>query len=204
MNTLTFSGVGTLPQADWWQHFMWEVGYKYPFLQRPYSQLGNWTSDVSNYPYKYFPYYLGSNTTAENNICYAYNATLGPVTIPFTCSTPIASLLGMIENFPTQQPTDAFHMYNFYLSIKPSSPSYSGTVALAGGMGGLGGGTPASIASLEEVCLNSCEDRRNDLADQVATSYNSTGLFLPHMVPAAPYFSYNTCPALLCNICFGK
>jgi hypothetical protein len=179
--------------VDWWEHFMGLATYKFPFTAKPAVQLGVPTSDVSKYPFKYYPYDTGSNATAESGYCFLYAQFLGPlpITLPFTCSCSTTVWMGFIHNFPAFHPTTPFHMYNFYQSIKPSSTSY--IPALTGtGLGGMGGGTPATYAAMQDACYHLCDSRYNLLADKVADQYMASGV----KVDAYPYLSWYPHPAI--------
>ncbi len=171
-NVTTFPGA---PMMDWWQHFMDLAEYKLPFTPRPTSEFGSGaptTTYIHQAPFRYFPYNLGSNTTAEDAFCYLYHTeylsvTPGP---SFTCTVSTTAWMGVIDNYPTHLATSPFHMYNFYLSIKPSSTTYM--TALTGtGLGSFGGGTPATYASMSDACYRMCDSRYNLIATEVADKY---------------------------------
>lgn len=178
------------PVADWWQHFMDIVGYKFPFVPHNASELLSAGTGVRNYPYKYFPYTTGTNATAESLFCYLYEVSIGAPTS--SCTYAMSAWSAAIENFPAHQPADAFHMYNFYRNIKPSSPSYTGGLGSAGGVGFPGPSTGANYAMMEHECYESCDSRYNDLVDVVAQDYMTQ---LGVAVTGVPYMSWYPQPA---------
>ncbi len=178
------------PVADWWQHFMDIAGYKFPFVPHNAAELTTPGSDVRKYPYKYFPYTPGTNTTVESVYCYLYELSIGASTA--SCTFSMGAWSTAIENFPANSPADAFHMYNFYRNIKPSSPTYSGGLGSAGGLGFPGPSTGANYAIMEHECYTSCDSRYNDLIDVVAHDYMTQ---LGVAVTGVPYMSWYTQPA---------
>jgi RHS repeat-associated protein len=183
-NTISFPGSA---HADWWQYFMNLASYKFPFTPQAAALLTTFGSSVRKYPYKYFPYDTLSNASAENTFCYLYTGIMGgSLALPFTCSYYTTTWMAAIENFPLHLPTDQFHMYNFYRSIKPSSPGYVGGLITTGTLGGFGSGSVATYAAMEDACYHLCDSRYNAIADQVAQEFMKQGV----MVPGYAYLSW--------------
>jgi YD repeat-containing protein len=185
-NITTFPGA---PMMDWWQHFMDLAEYKLPFTPRPTAEFGSGASTttyIHQAPFRYFPYDTLTNATAESAFCFLYETEyLG---VPPSSSCPISTTywMNLIPNYPTYSATSPFHMYNFYLSIKPSSTTYITSVTGAG-LGSFGGGTPATYASMSDACYRMCDSRYNHIADAVAHKYMKEGGIF---IEGEPYMSW--------------
>jgi hypothetical protein len=168
------------------------AGYKFPFMPHPAPELTTPGSGVRKFPYKYFPYTMGSNLSAEDAFCYAYEVKIS-FPIPggtYTCSHP-GVWFTSLDNFPAYGFTDDFHMYAFYKQIKPTSPTYAGMLVPPGGLG-FSGGTPAiDYVLMEHECYDRCNSRYNLLADAIADKYMKSGA----MVDGYSYLSWYPHPA---------